>query len=171
MGDVAGLAGFVTKAQAVIANLGSYRRTMSWLNELPPLIKIPSDISLKDPIDRTLALMEHCGLALFFMLDHLAWLKLLGILRGGKRAGVGTRLIAFKFMLLSVSAGFLQLVRKRSEVLKSQKTTHNINTLRSAAMVVVFAQLSEVKKTSELTVPLLGTLTAAYDVKTMWPKK
>merc|ERR1719463_999908 len=63
------LATVETHARTAMSQLASARRTHRWCKEIPVIMSLPKCLTIADPLDRTLELLQKVSLATFMMID------------------------------------------------------------------------------------------------------
>lgn len=166
-----------THARTAMVQLAGARRTHRWCKEFPVIQSIPKSLSIKDPIDRALDLMQKVSLATFMIIDHIGHMKQWKILSGGKRSGAGTIQLGLKFFCLSNFVGALVQAKKFLMLNASQedKSKDKSKCLETAAkhllLVLQTAHLSLMYQTHDALVGVAGIITSSMDVKAQWPAK
>lgn len=166
-------------ARSLMVQLAGARRTHRWCKEIPVIQAIPKSLSIQDPVDRCLEVLQKGTLATFMIIDHIGWLKQLKILKGGKRAGTGTIQLGLTWFCFSnFVAAIIQ--GKKLKQLYDEKEKKDNPAARSACMqtiakhmllVLQTAHLSRTYETNDMLVGFAGMITSFQDLMPQWPQE
>jgi len=163
-------------ARTAMVNLAGARRTHRWCKEFPVIKSIPKSLSIKDPVDRVLDLLQKVSLATFMLIDHVGHMKQWKILPGGKRAGAGTIQLGLKFFCFSNFIGaltqmkkFLALASSSSEDRRRDEFTCLKTAFKHLLLVLQTAHLSLLYQSHDALVGFAGMITSCMDLQAQWP--
>eukprot|EP00429_Kryptoperidinium_foliaceum_P073408 CAMPEP_0176227220 /NCGR_PEP_ID=MMETSP0121_2-20121125/22657_1 /TAXON_ID=160619 /ORGANISM="Kryptoperidinium foliaceum, Strain CCMP 1326" /LENGTH=249 /DNA_ID=CAMNT_0017566497 /DNA_START=292 /DNA_END=1041 /DNA_ORIENTATION=- len=162
-------------ARTAMVQLAGARRTHRWCKELPVIQSIPKSLSIKDPVDRVLDLLQKVSLATFMIVDHVGHMKQWKILPGGKRAGAGTIQLGLKFFCFSNMVGALVQMKKFFALAASNDSMGKLEmaclktAFKHMLLVLQTAHLSLLCPSHDALVGVAGMITSFMDVKAQWP--
>lgn len=162
-------------ATNVMKQLASARRTHRWCKEFPVLQAIPKSLQIANPVDCFLETASKVALSTFLIIDHVAWLKQVQILKG-KQNGTGTIQLGLKFFAWSNIFSFLLQLKKFNEASTGEKDKEKKGQAAKAAfkhalVTVQCLHLSTVYVTHNSLVGILGMITSYMDFSAQWPQK
>mmetsp|Transcript_7624 Transcript_7624/g.27947 ORF Transcript_7624/g.27947 Transcript_7624/m.27947 type:complete len:324 (-) Transcript_7624:318-1289(-) len=145
-------------ARRLMVALSDVRRTYRWGKELPVLLAVPKALEVSDRTERLLDVAQKVTLLMYFVIDHIAWLKRA---RYGVRWGLDTIQLGLKcFMLSSVFGTLLGAKRKSS-----------LSTVRNGLLAFQAAHISKWRESSDVLVGLAGIVTSIMDLSPLWPER
>jgi len=162
-------------ARTAMTQLAGARRTHRWCKEFPVLQSIPKCLSIKDPVDMVIELMQKVSLATFMMIDHVGHMKQWKILPGGKRSGTGTIQLGLKFFCFSNFVAFLAQAKKflKLSFAEDDKSSEKMACIKAAfkhlLIVLQTAHLSLLYQSHDALVGVAGAVTSSMDVMAQWP--
>jgi len=161
-----------TNARNLMVNLAGARRTFRWGRELPIILCIPQALKLNDPWDRVLDLSQKSTLLMFFIIDHIGWLKQTS---KGMKSGVRTIQTGLKCLTISSLIAAVYGIRKLCRLGKSDETGERrqciFSILRNGLLAFQVAHLSRWWETSDVLVGLMGIVTSLIDIAPVLPTK
>jgi len=164
-------------ARSLMVQLAGARRTHRWCKEIPVLQGIPKSLTITDPMDRCLEVLQKGTLATFMIIDHIGWLKQLKILKGGKRAGTGTIQLGLSWFCFSNLVAACIQGKKLKQLYDEKEKKDNPaarqtcmqNIFKHMALVLQTAHLSRVYETNDMLVGFAGMITSLQDLMPQWP--
>lgn len=160
-------------AENVAEKLDMANRTYSWLEEVFVLQAIPDTISKGNAVDKVLGVASTCAVSLSILLDHISLLKQLKILKGGKRAGAGTRILAGKVLLFSLIVDIVHHVvkhhrlRKRSAH-KDETTESIVGLVKKCLFSTLVAHWANMHQMHDLFSSVLNFMLNCHTLKMEW---
>jgi len=166
-------------ARSLMVQLAGARRTHRWCKELPVLQGIPKSLTIQDPLDRCLEVLQKATLATFMIIDHIGWLKQLKILKGGKRAGTGTIQLGLSWFCFSNFVAAVIQGKKLKQLYDEKEKKDNPAGRRACMeaigkhmlLVLQTAHLSRVYETNDMLVGFAGMITSLQDLMPQWPQE
>mmetsp|Transcript_7717 Transcript_7717/g.16958 ORF Transcript_7717/g.16958 Transcript_7717/m.16958 type:complete len:245 (-) Transcript_7717:88-822(-) len=165
----------------VMEKLSGARRTHRWFKEIPIIVAAVEGahrrpLHVKDAFDQCLEMSQKATMAAFLVVDHAAWLKQAKLLRGGKRAGVGTVQLGLKFCFASSCIALFRHLKQLCETRQSEGW-HCAGwrwclalAVKHFFLAVQAAHLSRLYTSHDMLVGILGMVTSAMDVIAQWPR-
>mmetsp|Transcript_105237 Transcript_105237/g.263555 ORF Transcript_105237/g.263555 Transcript_105237/m.263555 type:complete len:273 (-) Transcript_105237:85-903(-) len=175
MGLTAGASGGVvngvhTNARSFMVALSGARRTFRWGRELPIVLSIPQALQLPSHVDQVLDLSQKASLLMFFIIDHIGWLRQN---TKGMRSGVRTIQTGLKCLMVSSLLATAYGIRKLHFQLVSdergERQSCMLGILRNGLLAFQAAHLSRFWETSDVLVGLMGIATSIMDIAPVWP--
>lgn len=160
------------------SNLSDARRTHRWFKEISILRILPDlyrDL-LKIDLNRWefFRLVSQSFLSIFFVTDHLAWLRKVHVLRGDSKHLVRYNL---RFLFLANFFAIIYQMRlyyvageEKDEAVRRKKLTRiKYDGLRCALLCVQNAHNGELYETHDLVSGGCGVISSLYDASKQWP--
>lgn len=163
------------KAPEVMKNLAMARRTHRWCKEFPVIMSIPKSFEIPGTMDRILDLVQKVSLASFMIIDHIAWLKQVKVLKPGKRSAPETVQLGLKCLFVSNAIAAFVGWKKLNNTTNDEKNAGKRQELkkgilRSLLCVIQNLHTSKLKEFHDLPVGLAGVASSYIDTMKVWPE-
>ncbi|CAK9034161.1 unnamed protein product [Durusdinium trenchii] len=162
------------EARKVLAAMTSARRTFRLGRELPVLLSMTMT-NETELADRLLELAQKAALVVYFVVDHVGWLKQVhrGVKSGSKTIQLGLKWLAIS-SFISVVAGLRNACKDQSHPDASSGDNRKAqawNIIRDSLVAVQALHLSRWMEIGDATVGVLGMASSIMDVVRVWPEK
>ncbi|CAJ1345055.1 unnamed protein product [Effrenium voratum] len=153
-------------ARKLLSAMTTARRTFRLGRELPVLLSVPDVLRRQQLSDRVLELAQKVALVMYFLVDHIGWLKQV---RSGAKSGSKTIQLGLKWLAISSLISMLNEVRKcRSESGEPCKA-RGFNILRDSLVAVQALHLSRWLEVGDATIGIFGMASSIMDIMRVWP--
>ena len=155
------------EARKLLAAMTSARRTFRLGRELPVILSMTT--AGKTPLmDKLLELAQKAALVIYFVVDHVGWLKQV---HRGVKSGSKTIQLGLKWLAVSSFISVLVGLRKIRESEGESREVHGWSILRDGLVALQALHLSRWMELGDTLVGVLGMISSIMDVMRVWPEK
>lgn len=170
----------LAKIKGVQGTLGDARRAFRFFKELTILQGLPKDLSEKNTEYLALTLGNKLALFLYFLTDHVLWLKKAGVMSAVKGEVAERTKVVMKWFTLAHLINVVLCVRKLQDMQRARGTDQfsqakwdqsMTSAVKSGLLVLQGIHVSGMFDTGDLTCGVAGVISSYMDVKAVWDEK
>lgn len=159
-------------ASNLMKKLADARRTHRFCKEIAPIQAIPKALKISNPVDMVLEVSSKVTLATFMIIDHIAWLKQINLIKSGRKAPETIQLGLKVFMVSNMLSTIIN-AKKLAALNDDQKDSKDAAqkaVVKHALLSLQCAHTSKFQETDDFLVGIAGVITSIMDTIPQWPK-